>query len=336
MNVGVIASVSRNVLVKTPISVCLLFALVSCGDPSSSETSCEGVSMMGRGMSMMNGMRGMPELMAWMGGAELDGDPTEPRPPETETLRRLGERLFGEYCAACHGDNGDGRGQEAARLSVPARDLTSGVYKLRSTPTGSLLLDDDLFQTISRGMHGTAMLPWVTLTERDRWALVSHLKTLSPRFADAVPEDPVAVPAPPGQSPELSARGRALYERVRCATCHGDEGDGDGPAAPALVDGSGRPARLRAFADGGFRRGTRIEDIYLTLQTGLDGSPMPSFASALTPDETWALAAFVRTLVRSRPRGTGRMGPMMGGAVEPEERLGMMIDMPGMPGMRGR
>jgi len=65
---------------------------------------------------------------------------------------------------------------------------------------------------------------------------------------------------------------------------------------------------------------------------------MPTYADSLTSNQTWALAAYVRSLVRTHRRETaqltGMMGMMMGGK-DPQESLGMGIDMPGMPMMRG-
>lgn len=167
-------------------------------------------------------------------------------------------------------------------------------------------------------MHGTAMLPWVSLSERERWALVADVEAFSPRFAASPPPSPIAVPAPPPEAPALAEQGRSVYQRMRCASCHGIQGHGDGPSAPSLRDDSGQPIRLRD----------------LTLHTGLDGSPMPSYDGALTPADTWALAAYVRSLIEERPADEGMMCPMMGGNADPQESLGMMIDMPGMPSNR--
>lgn len=230
-----------------------------------------------------------------------DPAPRGPAPRPTAELRALGARLYKDRCAACHGVDGDGRGSEAARLAVAPRNFTTGVYKLRSTPSGSIPTDADLFISLSRGMHGTPMLPWSALKERERWALVHHLKSLSVRFREERPEPPVAVPAAPPQTDALRARGKQLYSTLRCWACHGERGAGDGPAAPLLIEDPSRPVRIRDFVHGRFLRGTEPADIYLTLWTGLDGTSMGTYASALSPDETWALAAFVRSLVRERP-----------------------------------
>jgi hypothetical protein len=62
---------------------------------------------------------------------------------------------------------------------------------------------------------------------------------------------------------------------------------------------------------------------------------MSSFDKALTPDQTWAVAAFVRSLISRHPMQHFGMMGMMSGASNQQERRGMMIDMPGMPGMKG-
>ena len=58
--------------------------------------------------------------------------------------------------------------------------------------------------------------------------------------------------------------------------------------------------RARDFTRGRFIRGAEMEDLYLTLRTGLEGTPMGAY-DTLRDDEIWALAAYVRSLVRERP-----------------------------------
>ncbi|HEY6104800.1 MAG TPA: cytochrome c [Anaeromyxobacteraceae bacterium] len=230
-------------------------------------------------------------------------------------LRTLGAEVYRVRCSQCHGVAGDGRGPHAIRLSVPPRDFTTGVYGLRSTPSGSLPTDLDLFRTVSRGLHGTAMIPWTFLPEEERWAVLERVKSFSGRFAKEPPGEPVAVPPAPEETPSLRARGAEAWRRAGCADCHGPEGKGDGPSVPTLKRDGGRPIRPRPFGGARFLRGGSLADLYLTLATGLDGTPMPSYAS-LPPEELWALAAHVRALAAA----PGPAGP------DPEERLGVAID----------
>ena len=57
------------------------------------------------------------------------------------------------------------------------------------------------------------------------------------------------------------------------------------------------PADLRLPAN--FKGGAEPADVYRTLVTGLDGTPMPSYAQAIDdPHAMWDLVAFVRSLRR--------------------------------------
>jgi cytochrome c oxidase cbb3-type subunit 2 len=235
-------------------------------------------------------------LRAWLDGAELLADPSAPAPPIDDALRARGGELFATYCTTCHGERGDGRGPTAAQLAHPPANFTLGTYELRTTEHEALPADADLFRTITRGVHGTAMPPWFALPERDRWALVAHLKTLSKEFSDDEAPAPVDTSHVPEVTSERITRGRHLYESSGCASCHGGSGRGNGPAASALFYASGKPARPRDLRIGRFHRGTRLADIYLTLATGLDGTPMASFAKMLPPDDLWDVAMFVQDL----------------------------------------
>jgi cytochrome c oxidase cbb3-type subunit 2 len=223
-----------------------------------------------------------------------------PRPPSTAALRESGARVYQQRCAACHGNSGEGRGWAARTLPVRPRDFTSGVYKLRSTPTGSIPTDEDLFATITRGMHGTPMMAWRGLPEDQRWALVDRLKSFSVRFAQEQPAPTVEVTDALEGEDVLAAEGERLWKTARCGACHGT-GDGRGPSVALLKKDPGRQVRVRDLARGEFLRGTSARDIFLTLRTGMDGTPMGSYADGLSPRETWALAAYVRSLIRPSP-----------------------------------
>ena len=236
---------------------------------------------------------------SWSVAPEGTGVPVRPRPVETDALRARGASVYLQRCAACHGKRGDGRGWAAPGLAVPPRDFTAGTYKLRSTPSGSIPTDGDLFATISRGMHGTPMMSWRGLPEEDRWALVGRLKGFSVRFAQERPAARVEVPAAPPADDAVVVAGGRLWGRLRCGACHG-AGDGRGPSVALLKKDPGRRVRVRDLASGEFLRGTSARDIYLTLRTGMDGTPMGSYAEAISPQDTWALAAYVRSLIGHR------------------------------------
>jgi hypothetical protein len=132
--------------------------------------------------------------------------------------------------------------------------------------------------------HGPAPL-WSGLSNADRASIIRHLKTFSPRWAD---ESPAAIPMPAapaflGTSASMQ-RGKELYEVAQCARCHGETGRGDGPSSGHLVDDRGdriRPAGLTSQLIGE----DAASDIYVALSTGLDGTPMVSYASFLNPTQ---------------------------------------------------
>jgi cytochrome c oxidase cbb3-type subunit I/II len=268
--------------------------------------------------------RGIPSearatVERWLSGETPDGAPTGVRPRDGRGFRALGAEVYRLRCIPCHGVNGNGKGIHAARLAVPARDFTKGVYEFRSTPSGELPTDEDLFRSVSRGVHGTAMIPWGWLPEPERWAVLEHVKGFSPRFRDEGPGEPVIVPEAPAETSELVLRGEAAWRRNGCAKCHGESGEGDGPSTPTLKRDGGKPIRPMPFSGGRFLRGGSLGDLFLTLATGLDGTPMPSYAT-IPPDELWALAAWVRA--RAGLPGAGPR-PLPSDA---EERMGWRID----------
>jgi len=268
--------------------------------------------------------RGVPPLAQeavrrWIAGATPEGAPAGARPHDDRGFRALGAEVYRLRCIPCHGVNGNGKGIHAARLLVPARDFTKGVFEIRSTPTGALPTDEDLFRSISRGMHGSAMIPWNWLPEDERWAVVAHVKAFSPRFREEGPGEPLAVPETPPETPELLARGEVAWRKNGCEKCHGETGEGDGPSAPTLRRDGGRPIRPLPFSGGRFLRGSSMRDLWLTLATGLDGTPMPSYA-ATSPEELWALAAWVRARAGLPASGARPLPP------DAEEQMGWRID----------
>jgi mono/diheme cytochrome c family protein len=250
-----------------------------------------------------------------------DGAPTRPQPRPSDELRARGRKIYESYCASCHGAKGNGRGPAAAAVRPRPTDFTSGVYKLRSTPTGSLPTDADLFGSITRGLHGTAMPAWRRLDETDRWALALHLKSFSRRFREERPLASIMVPVPPRETDTLRGHGERLYQTLRCAACHGETGAGDGPGRQEYRRSGDRQVHIRDFTRGRFIRGSRMEDIYVTLKVGVEGTPMGPY-EVLDDDELWALAAHVRFLVGGRKLhelpAAGTQAPAV--TITPQER----------------
>src|SRR5579862_2569953 len=79
---------------------------------------------------------------------------------------------YRRYCAGCHGNYGDGEGENAPWLDPKPRNFTLGQFKCRSTPTGTLPTDEDLYDTIGRGVVDSNMPQWLPLTDQARVDMV--------------------------------------------------------------------------------------------------------------------------------------------------------------------
>lgn len=218
---------------------------------------------------------------------------------------KRGHDLFRRYCIGCHGQAGNGEGENAPYFEPKPRDFTLGLFKCRSTPSGSIPLDSDLFNTITRGVPGTYMPSWRPLTPQQRADLVAYVKTFSERFHQEQPADAVSIPQETPDSTGSVERGKALYQQLGCFECHGSEGRGDGPSAPTLRDAKGRDIRPYDFTSSPhFKCGPSNSDIYRDVMTGLDGTPMPSYVYWLKPDQAWDLVHFLRSLAQQKSTPT--------------------------------
>jgi mono/diheme cytochrome c family protein len=208
-----------------------------------------------------------------------------------------GKQLYYRYCWGCHGFRGDGNGENGPYLNILPRNFVAATFKCRSTPTGTLPTDEDLFNALTRGFNNSNMPAWITLTAQNRADLVAFIKTFSPRWKSDKPGDPIAVPAEPALSLQSIQHGKELYTKLECWKCHGPEGRGDGPSASTLTDSNEQPIRPYNFPEGSrFKCGTTNHDLYKIFMTGLDGTPMPSFADVIKPEDAWDLVHYLRTL----------------------------------------
>jgi cytochrome c oxidase cbb3-type subunit 2 len=215
-----------------------------------------------------------------------------------------GKKLYRRYCVGCHGPLGDGNGENAPWIDPKPRDFTSATFKCRSTPTGTLPTDQDLYNSVGRGFYNSNMPHWDALTDQDRIDLVAYIKTFSPRWKTEKPGDPIAVPPEPAVTMQSIAHGNELFQKMECWKCHGQQGRGDGPSAATLTDSKDQPIRPYNFADASsdsrFKCGSTNQDLYRIFMTGLDGTPMPSFADNIQPNDAWDLVHFLRTLQKNR------------------------------------
>ena len=188
----------------------------------------------------------------------------------------------------------------ADQLDPRPRDFRRGIYKIRRTIQGELPTDDDLFRIISNGMPGTSMPVWRDrLSDVQIWQLVHYLKGFSLDFEDYPAEQEFVLEGKIESTPESIARGGEVYEKAECAKCHGVSGRGNGPSAATLED----EWEFRIYpADLThpwiFRGGSSVDDLYRTLTTGVNGTPMPSFSDAWNAEDLWHLANYLHSIGR--------------------------------------
>ena len=226
-------------------------------------------------------------------------EPKPPNPPRPldESRASRGKAIFERFCISCHGERGDGRGYSAQWLDPRPRDFTRAIFKCRSTPSGTLPLDDDLLRTLREGLYHTNMPSWAVLGDRNLRDVAEYLKTFSPRWKEEGPGDAIAyAPESPDDS-DSRKKGQSVWNALACFNCHGQAGKGDGPSVPTLFDDWGNHLVPFDFTSSPHRKcGNGDKDLYRTFLTGLNGTPMPSYADTLSPEEAWHLVHFLNSL----------------------------------------
>lgn len=216
-----------------------------------------------------------------------------------------GKAVYFRKCVWCHGPDGAGDGPSAIRIGTKPRNFNQGTFKIRHTASGELPTDDDLFLTVTHGLPGSAMPPWDgILSEKERRQVVGFVKNVLVK--DRKFDDPdetfhvIDFGKQIASSEDSIKKGKEIFmTKAKCVECHGVEGRGNGnltqrddwgfPIFPADLT---KPWNLR----GNRRDPYNPKNIFREISTGLNGTPMPSFAEELTPEERWHVANFVMSL----------------------------------------
>lgn len=267
--------------------------------------------------------------IAWVGVFVFASDMTLAQTPEKLTP---GQALYGRHCAACHGVNGDGQGAVATFLYPKPRSFRGGKYRLVSTDN-NVPTRDDLQAVLLRGMPGSSMPSWAHLSQADRDLLVGEVIRLTgegareryivklkdqDQLTDEDLKDPEVqneikefvlrqttpgalseVPAIPAADAAAIARGKQLYTRQSCHSCHGVEGRGDG--VQKMIDDEGFATRARDLTRGIYKGGHDTASLYRRIRYGMPGTPMPA-SQNLKSDEIIDLGHFLRSLSTEEQR----------------------------------
>ncbi|MGQ0810498.1 MAG: c-type cytochrome [Nitrospiraceae bacterium] len=239
-------------------------------------------------------------------------------PPEPAAdMIEAGKRVYFTKCVWCHGVDGAGDGPGADRLWPRPRNFNQGTFKIRHTASGELPLFDsrkpipgqnDLFETVTHGLPGSAMPSWEgILTEEQRLQVLSFVTTQlvkDRKFTDKETETQTVLQLdsikPISYGKESIEKGAQLVVDKKCVECHGTEGRGDGNAFN-LKDDWGFAIQPANWHKCWNFRGSRqdpysVKNIFRTFSTGVNGTPMPSFADNTTVEERWHIANFVNSL----------------------------------------
>ncbi len=269
------------------------------------------------GIVMVSGSTGVWTFAQEGGGLPEGFVKGELAPEPPAEMIEAGKRVYFTKCVWCHGVDGAGDGPAADRLWPRPRNFNQGTFKIRHTASGELPLFDyrkpikgqnDLFETVTHGLTGSAMPPWEgILTEEQRLQVLSFVTTQlvkDRKFTDKETETVTVLqldsikPIPP--SKESIEKGAQLVVDKKCIECHGVEGRGDGNAFN-LKDDWGFPIQPADWHKCWNFRGSRqdpynVKNIFRTFSTGINGTPMPSFADNTTIEERWHIANFVNLL----------------------------------------
>ncbi|MEO8210548.1 MAG: cytochrome c [bacterium] len=102
---------------------------------------------------------------------------------------------------------------------------------------------------------------------------------------------------PADLSASIIAKGQGLFN-TNCASCHGETGQGNGPAGATL-----NPPP-RNFVDPSkqiWKNGPKISNMYVTLQEGIPNTGMASFSN-ITPEDRFAIIHYVQTFNPTYPK----------------------------------
>jgi mono/diheme cytochrome c family protein len=173
--------------------------------------------------------------------------------------------LWGENCLPCHGASGRGDGPTVDAMPNPPPDLTNPAISRAASPIAN-------FDVIKNGRIEQMMPPWGNrLTDEQIWDLTAYVWRL-------------------GTSNDALAAGEAIYSQ-HCAACHGPDGTGSGPDAPAEI------INLASLEEMGHRSQSG-------LQTGFAAADAHADVT-VSEAELWQTLDYVRAFSFALPQDNG-------------------------------
>ncbi|MGP8243800.1 MAG: cbb3-type cytochrome c oxidase subunit I [Bryobacteraceae bacterium] len=225
------------------------------------------------GTAPLNGNEAVP----MSGGADGSAPVFHPSFTGSDSVAEAqhGAELFAANCASCHGAAADGQSEANRGLLPKAANLLASRYT-----------DERLSAVLWNGVYGAAMPAWREYSERDLRDLVAFVQHLPRTSGDQVPLDAATL-----------SQAQSLFAQ-HCASCHGERGDGRGPAAAALAPAPAnfhleQPAAAAALS---------------VLDHGVAGTAMPAWNGRLSGADRQLLASYVRSFFATPvlPQGASR------------------------------
>ena len=237
----------------------------------------------------------------------------------------IGKSVYAEYCMACHGVDGKGNGVASKGLVPPPRNFTLGLYKFGKVVAGDLPHDEDMTHIIQHGFNGSAMFPW-DISDGQALAVWQYIKTFAPDVWEGKDKE-LGEPLKAKNDPFGLARksfaiqkGKEVYHGVaQCQSCHrayvskqelsdinfkyNEErlaaGDFDEDLYDLKLQDSDHNYRSLPpdFTWHWVRSANSVDDIYVRLLAGVNGSGMPSWKDTITDEEIWAVSYYVKSLM---------------------------------------
>ena len=243
-----------------------------------------------------------------------------------DTLNK-GKEIYTEYCMACHGVKGDGKGVASKGMKVPPRDFRLGLIKFGDRMAGEIPHDKAIFKTLKEGLRGTAMLPW-DLSKGQMDAVWQYIKTFAPKTwigKDKKIGEKVHLSKDPyglARKSSAIAKGREVYHiTASCQTCHrsyvtpdelnqmsmkvnGEAAEWDEEFNRLKPQESEYEAMTLPpdFTWDPIRSADSIEELAFRIAAGVGGTTMPAWKDTIEDEEIWAVSYYIKHLMEMRNR----------------------------------